>query len=206
MYTYRGSSPNGHSRRWTALYLRPLLQNPVFLNSFDFPVSGHLQLRTPFSCPKGVCLRELPLYIHCFQPNCLKLNNSLILFFELQCINYYLSLAEGQTLLVMLSLPKAWDIQEKFIHFVEVRIFYMRKYRNIIYNFKLDGICFLYISFSGYHLTISSCVSMRMSRYWACGKFGEHERGAPSATLASWVLSKLPACSISRHTHSCSMN
>ena len=27
------------------------------------------------------------------------------------------------------------------------------------------------------HLTISSCVSVRMSRYWACGKFGEHERG-----------------------------
>ena len=40
----------------------------------------------------------------------------------------------------MLSLPKVWDIQEKFIHFVEVRIFYMRKYRYIIYNFKLDGI------------------------------------------------------------------
>ena len=150
MYTYRGSS-----RRRTALYLRPLLQNPVFLNSFDFPVSGHLQLRTPFSCPKGVCLRELPLYIHCFQLNCLKLNNSLILFFELQCINY-LSLAEGQTLLVMLSLPKAWDIQERFLHFVEVRIFYVRKYLYIIYNFKLNGIFFLYISFSGYHIVMTT--------------------------------------------------
>lgn len=144
MYTSRGSSPNGHSCKRTALYLRPLLQNPVFLKFFDFPVSGHLQLWTPFSCPKGVRLRELPLYIHCFQPNCLKLNNSLILFFELQCINYYLSLAEGQTLLVMLSLPKAWDSQEKFIHFVEVRMLYMRKYRYIIYNFRLDGIFFVY--------------------------------------------------------------
>ena len=155
MYTYRGSSPNGHSRKRTALYLRPLLQNPVFLNSFDFPVSGHLQLRTPFSCPKGVRLQELPLYIHCFQLNCLKLNNSLILLFELQCINY-LSLAEGQTLLLMLSLPKAWDIQEKFIHFVEVRIFYVRKYLYIIYNFKLNGIFFLYISFSGYHIVMTT--------------------------------------------------
>ena len=144
MYTSRGSSPNGHSCKRTALYLRPLLQNPVFLKFFDFPVSGHLQLWTRFSCPKGVRLRELPLYIHCFQPNCLKLNNSLILFFELQCINYYLSLAEGQTLLVMLSLPKAWDSKEKFIHFVEVRMFYMRKYRYIIYNFRLDGIFFVY--------------------------------------------------------------
>ena len=26
-------------------------------------------------------------------------------------------------------------------------------------------------------LTISLCVSVRMSRYWALGKFGEHERG-----------------------------
>ena len=29
-------------------------------------------------------------------------------------------------------------------------------------------------------LTISSCVSVRMSRYWASGKFGEHERGVNS--------------------------
>ena len=39
-------------------------------------------------------------------------------------------------------------------------------------------------------LTISSCVSVRMSRYWARGKFGEHERRvrvAPRATLASWL-------------------
>ena len=28
-----------------------------------------------------------------------------------------------------------------------------------------------------FHLTISSCVSVRMSKYWAFGKFGEHERG-----------------------------
>ena len=28
-----------------------------------------------------------------------------------------------------------------------------------------------------FHLTISSCVSVSMSRYWALGKFGEHERG-----------------------------
>ena len=28
-----------------------------------------------------------------------------------------------------------------------------------------------------FHLTISSCVSVRMSKYWALGKFGEHERG-----------------------------
>ena len=40
----------------------------------------------------------------------------------------------------------------------------------------------------------SSCVS----RYWALQKFREHERGV---TLASWVLSKLPKCSIYRHTH-----
>ena len=59
-------------------------------------------------------------------------------------------------------------------------------------------------------LTISSCVSMRMSRYWACGKFGEHERGVRvvrgAAECNSSLLSALQTskCSISRHTHSCS--
>ena len=28
-----------------------------------------------------------------------------------------------------------------------------------------------------FHLTISSCVSVRMSRYWALGKFGERSKG-----------------------------
>ena len=47
----------------------PFSQNSVFLNShtnsvFFIPVSGQLlQLRTPFSRPKGVRLRERPLYI-----------------------------------------------------------------------------------------------------------------------------------------------
>ena len=59
-------------------------------------------------------------------------------------------------------------------------------------------------------LTISSCLSMRMSRYWACGKFGEHERGVRvvrgAAECNSSLLSALQTskCSISRHTHSCS--
>ena len=44
----------------------------------------------------------------------------------------------------------------------------------------------LYSVFLARYLTISSCISVRMSRYWARGKFGERERGAPSATLVSW--------------------
>ena len=54
-----------------------------------------------------------------------------------------------------------------------------------------------------HHLTIGSYVSVRSSRYEARGKFGEHKT---RATLASWVLSKLPKCFISRWTHSWRMN
>ena len=56
-------------------------------------------------------------------------------------------------------------------------------------------------------LTISSCVSVRMSRYWARRKFAEHERGirvargAAESNSSILVLFKLPKCSISRHTH-----
>ena len=53
------------------------------------------------------------------------------------------------------------------------------------------------------YLTIGSRVSVRMSRYETRGKFGEHER---KETLASWVLSKLLKCFISRHTHSWNIN
>ena len=61
-------------------------------------------------------------------------------------------------------------------------------------------------------LTILSCVSVRMSRYWAREKFREHKRcvrvarGAAESNWASWVLSKLPKCSVCGHTHSWSMN
>ena len=52
------------------------------------------------------------------------------------------------------------------------------------------------------------------SRNWARGKFGVHERVTEEAykkiscwrTLASWMLSKRPKCSISRHRHSWSIN
>ena len=40
-------------------------------------------------------------------------------------------------------------------------------------------------------LTISSCVSVRMSRYWARGKFGEHERGVRDARGAAKFNSSL---------------
>ena len=42
-----------------------------------------------------------------------------------------------------------------------------------------------------YSLTISSCVSVRMSRYWARGKFGEHERGVRVARGAAECNSSL---------------
>ena len=50
------------------LYLRPSSQNPRFtqlpckLIFFYILVSGHLRVRTPFSRPEGVRLRDLPLY------------------------------------------------------------------------------------------------------------------------------------------------
>ena len=46
-------------------------------------------------------------------------------------------------------------------------------------------------------------------KLWSTGKFGEHERSvrvARGATLASWVLSKLPKCSITRQCTAKSMN
>ena len=57
-----------------------------------------------------------------------------------------------------------------------------------------------------FYLTIGSHVSVLSSRYEAHGKFGEHERCVRVALLASWVLSKLPKCFISRWTHSWRMN
>ena len=45
-----------------------------------------------------------------------------------------------------------------------------------------------------YQLTISSCVSVRMSRYWARGKFGEHERGVRVARGAAECNSSLLSC------------
>ena len=48
-------------------------------------------------------------------------------------------------------------------------------------------------------LTISSCVSVRMSRYWARRKFAEHERGirvargAAETTLAFYCSSNFPS-------------
>ena len=69
--------------------------------------------------------------------------------------------------------------------------------------------------YCNYWLTIGSYISVRSSRYEARGKFGEHERcvrvawgvaESNSYTLASWVLSKLPKCFISRWTHRLRMN
>ena len=40
-------------------------------------------------------------------------------------------------------------------------------------------------------LAISSCASVHMSRYWACGEFGEHERGVRVAWGAAECNSSL---------------
>ena len=54
--------------------------------------------------------------------------------------------------------------------------------------------------------TISSCGSVRMSRYWALKRLKVVLGCASCNSYASFVLSKLPKCSISRHTYSCRMN
>ena len=50
------------------------------------------------------------------------------------------------------------------------------------------------------YITISSCISVRMSRYWARGKLGEHERGVRVARGAaecnSSLLSALPTSQV----------
>ena len=48
-----------------------------------------------------------------------------------------------------------------------------------------------WITYEYHQLTISSCVSVRMSRYWARGKFGEHERGVRVARGAAECNSSL---------------
>ena len=65
---YNAVEANGHSGKQTAL-LTATFTNLVFHNSHTnsvffhwFPVSGQLQLRTPFLRPEGVHLRERPLY------------------------------------------------------------------------------------------------------------------------------------------------
>ena len=46
-----------------------------------------------------------------------------------------------------------------------------------------------------------NCAGCGVSKsLFALGKFGEHSGGS-SNSYAFFVLSKLPACSISRHTH-----
>ena len=74
------------------------------------------------------------------------------------------------------------------------------KKRKLFINFKA---IFNNFFISAHWLTIGSYVSVRSSRYEARRKFGEHER---CATLASWVLFKLPKCFVSRWTHSWHMN
>ena len=49
----------------------------------------------------------------------------------------------------------------------------------------------IYFQLSVLNLTISSYVSVRMSRYWACGKFGEHKRGVRVARGAAESNSSL---------------
>ena len=59
-----------------------------------------------------------------------------------------------------------------------------------------------------YQLTTNSYFSVRPSRYEARGKFGERQGcvRVSRSTLASWVLSKVPKCFISRWSHSWRMN
>ena len=52
-------------------------------------------------------------------------------------------------------------------------------------------IMFTFINQFTCYLTISSCISVRMSRYWARGKFGEHERGVRVARGAAECNSSL---------------
>ena len=55
---------------------------------------------------------------------------------------------------------------------------------NISKTNERDLICLFY------RLTISSCVCVRMSRYWARRKFGEHERGVRVARGAAFQRDK----------------
>ena len=58
---------------------------------------------------------------------------------------------------------------------------------NVFFAWRYLSIIIFYNSY----LTISSCVSVRMSRYWARGKFGEHERGVRVARGAAECNSSL---------------
>ena len=68
---------------------------------------------------------------------------------------------------------------------------------SIQYNLRIYIAQFSYphdqlrIKITKWQLTISSCVSVRMSRYWALEKFGEHERGVRVARGATECNSSL---------------
>ena len=46
-----------------ATFTNPVFSTPIQTLYFYIPVSGQLRLRTPFLCPEGVCLWELPFII-----------------------------------------------------------------------------------------------------------------------------------------------
>ena len=64
------SSPNGHSRKRTALltatFTKPCSSQPPMIQALYFyiPINGQLQLQTPFSRPKGVCLLKFAYAFH----------------------------------------------------------------------------------------------------------------------------------------------
>ena len=64
------SSPNGHSRKrktlLMAIFTKPCFSQPPMIQALYFYISinGQLQLQTPFTRPKGVCLLKFAYFFY----------------------------------------------------------------------------------------------------------------------------------------------
>ena len=87
------SSPNGHSRKRTALrmatFRKPCFSQPPMIQALYFyiPINSHLQLQTPFLHPKGVCLLEFACFLSLGQQFYNKMEKKVLKSYPFGCLN-----------------------------------------------------------------------------------------------------------------------
>ena len=87
------SSPNGHSRKRTALHMatfrKPCFSQPPMIQALYFyiPINSHLQLQTPFLHPKGVCLLEFACFLSLGQQFYNKMEKKVLKSYPFGCLN-----------------------------------------------------------------------------------------------------------------------
>ena len=94
----------------------------------------------------------------------------------------------------------AFLYKQCFCYFTVIISFSQRQDIKMIRHLMLCPVVLMCSAMAVVWLTTSSCVGVRMSRYWALGKFGEHERGVRVARGVAESNSSLMSA------HECSPN